>query len=86
MVLKMQKTGETYTEYQKRVLCENSSRLTNHIGVYPQCYDGKKEFEVTITYDNGEQDTLYLCKECLNNLKRENRRARRKARIRSRRL
>ncbi len=61
---------ETYSEKQHKTLCENSSRLTNNI-VNPQCYDGKKEYEVVISYNDVENDTLFLCSNCMNAIKKE---------------
>jgi len=61
---------ETYLECQKRVLCENSNRLTNNI-INPKCYDGKKEYKVTIQYNECERDTLFLCPSCMNAIKKD---------------
>lgn len=61
---------ETYLEHQERVLCENSSTLTNNI-IYPKCVDGKKEYEVTIKYNDVEKDTLHLCAKCMVAVKRD---------------
>ena len=68
----MQRLGETYTEWQKRIYCENSSNLGRGISLTPQCLNGGKEYKVRVTYDGGyEEDLFYLCKECLRNLKRD---------------
>ena len=66
---------------RETTLCENSSKLTNHIGIYPQCYDGKKEYEVTVIYNDVEQDILYLCERCMQNLKRDCRKHRYRVRV-----
>lgn len=58
---------------QQRSLCENSSMLTNNI-VNPKCYDGKKEYEVTISYNHAmyiENDVLFLCANCVKTIKKE---------------
>jgi len=61
---------ETYQERQHKTLCENSSMLTNNV-VTPKCYDGKKEYEVVISYNDVENDTLFLCDACMKMIKRE---------------
>lgn len=63
---------ETYFEKQQRTLCENSSKLTNNI-VNPKCYDGKKEYKVTISYNDIENDILFLCANCMKTIKKEGR-------------
>jgi len=65
------RTGETYGEYQRRIYCENASILGSGCSIYPQCYNGKKEYEVIIIYNDVDKDILYLCKECLENLKKD---------------
>lgn len=69
----MQRIGETYVEYQKRVLCENASRLGIPI-FSPSCESGKKEYEVVVYYNEAERDILHLCRECRNRIKRDARR------------
>ena len=69
----MQRTGETYLEYQERTLCENSSKLTNNI-VSPKCFDGGQEYEVKVSYNDVESDTLRLCESCMNAVKTDARR------------
>ena len=61
---------ETYLEKLKRTYCENSSMLTNNI-VNPKCYDGKKEYEVIISYNDVENDILFLCANCVKTIKKE---------------
>ncbi len=71
----MQRTGETYTEYQKRVLCENSSKLGGHPVVTPQCLDGGKEYRVEVLHhrldEPGEGETMSLCGDCKDRVKRD---------------
>jgi len=64
-------------------LCENAVRNTDinyghGIGVY-QCYDNPSKFSVTIHYtncmgDEFDQDTMRLCEECLQVLRKSARR------------
>lgn len=67
--------GEMNKDYYfKKRLCDNASMNGNGMGISldPQCYDNYAEYFVTITYGrNGKQDSFYLCKNCLNNLKKD---------------
>lgn len=69
----MQRTGETYRQYQRRTLCENASQLGTSIPV-PSCMNGRKEYKVVVYYNELERDILYLCKECRDAIKRDARR------------
>jgi len=63
---------ETYGAWEKRVFCDNASRRGS--GCFnPQCCDGKREYRCTVIYNQGmyDSDTLVLCAECTENLKRE---------------
>lgn len=63
--------------------CDNASKNGRGIGVSPQCYDGKQEYECTIHYysdghvsklSNGRilgADTMVLCSECRRQLLKE---------------
>ncbi len=55
--------------------CDNASRR-GRVSVTPQCYDGPREFDVTVIYNPGKygRDSMVLCKECLKILRREGRR------------
>jgi hypothetical protein len=63
----------------KKSLCQNAVRNVEvnygrGIGI-PQCYDNIQEYEVTIYYknclgDEFDQNTVYLCRECLSELEK----------------
>jgi hypothetical protein len=65
---------ETYTKWEARTFCDNSSRRGKGVSLTPQCNDGKREFEVTVAYNDAESDTMTLCSECTKNLKADARR------------
>lgn len=67
---------ETYSDFLKRKLCDNSSRLGSGISLTPQCYDGKREYTCTVIYNEVERDTVTLCKKCRDNLRKDARRNR----------
>jgi hypothetical protein len=70
----MQRAGETYGEYQRRIYCENASILGTGISVHPQCCNGRKEYRCTVKYNAVSSDTFELCGQCRDNLKKEARR------------
>jgi len=65
---------ETYSEWEARTFCDNASRRGSGVGIKPQCYDGKREYECTVIYNEVESDTMVLCSECRKQLKKEARR------------
>jgi hypothetical protein len=62
---------ETYGDWEKRVFCDNASRKGIGVGVKPQCSRGLREFEVTVVYSAVDSDTMVLCTQCTQYLKRE---------------
>lgn len=74
----MQSSYETYSQWEKRTFCDNAARRGRGISVNPQCYDGKREYECTVFYDEyrstSNSDTMTLCSECRDNLKKSARR------------
>ena len=74
---------ETYSDWEKRTFCDNASRRGTGVSVKPQCSSGKREYECTVYYykdghtatlSNGRIlgcDTMILCGECRNHLRRE---------------
>lgn len=72
----MQSRHETYSQWEKRTFCDNASRRGRGISINPQCYDGKREYECTVSYDEHgtESDTMTLCSECRGNLGKSARR------------
>ena len=59
---------ETYSDWEKRVFCDNASRRGTGVGLSPQCVDGKREYECTVSYNEVEKDTIVLCGECRQHL------------------
>ena len=51
--------------------CDNDSSMGTGIGGISQCYKGKVEYEVEIIYGAGDSDTLYLCSDCMKEVKRD---------------
>lgn len=71
----MQSAYETYGEWEKRTFYDNASRRGTGVSL-KQCYDGKREYECTVFYDKyrdpkWNSDTMVLCSECREALKRE---------------
>lgn len=64
---------ETLGEYFERTLCDNSAKRGRGISLDPKCYDGKREYECTVYYDEHgiETSTIVLCSECTKNLKKD---------------
>lgn len=66
---------ETYGQYQKRTLCDNSTKRGRGISLNPQCYDGRREYKCTVYYDEyhsaSNSDTMTLCSECMKNLRKD---------------
>lgn len=71
----IQSSFETYREYQRRTLCDNSTKRGRGISLDPRCYDGGREYECTVSYDEHgiETDTMILCSECTRNLRKDSR-------------
>jgi len=49
--------------------CENASTTGSNIGI-PQCFNNIAKFKVVVKYD-GEEDTLYLCQDCMETLRKD---------------
>lgn len=62
---------ETYSDWEKRVFCDNASRRGKGVSIKPQCLDGKREFECTVIYNEVSRSTMVLCSACRQHLKRE---------------
>ena len=50
--------------------CQNSSDGISKIGV-SQCYKGEQEVKLTVIYNDVEEDTLRLCKECADRVEKD---------------
>lgn len=70
----MKSPYETYSEWKQRTFCDNAYRRGTGVSLKPQCLDGKREYECTVTYNEVESDTMVLCSECRKHLRKEARR------------
>ena len=50
--------------------CDNDNTSGNYI-YFGGCFNGKAEYKLTIKYNDTEKDILYLCKTCMNNIKKD---------------
>lgn len=60
---------------RRRLLCDNA-HVKRHVTsvVTPSCYDNLAEYVCEVTYNEVDSDTVYLCAECRERLRREVRR------------
>jgi len=55
------------------VNCDNDSSM-GHTVINPQCFKGVPSFKVAVQYNEVESDTLTLCADCAQAVKRDARR------------
>ena len=63
----------TRTRWKARLFCDNSSMKELDIGLRPKCYDGGREYDCIIHFNEYdlEPSTVVLCSECAIHLKRD---------------